>query len=108
MTEWVDDGALEHPADRARSTRRVSVFPDRTVLGRSNGQRVPVRRERVVPEELDPDRRETGGSWTARAVRGRFVGEIKGRAISRQPGNNVASAIKTPKECRAKGCLVEL
>jgi hypothetical protein len=59
VTERVDDGALEHPADRSRSTRGVSVFPDRALLDRSGSYASLVYGDGVVHEEFDPHRRET-------------------------------------------------
>src|SRR5437867_10284888 len=72
VTERVDDGALEHPPDRPRSYRRVRMFPHWTVLDSAGGQRLPVDRDGVVHEELDPHGRETHRRWAARAVRGRL------------------------------------
>ena len=50
MPERVQQGALEHVLDWARSNRRIFMFGDRTSLGCSRSQSVLVHREGVVYE----------------------------------------------------------
>ncbi len=70
MTERVDDGALEQPADRTRPGDGMGVFSHRTVVDGSGGKRLLVHRDRVVDEQLDPDSGEASRRRTASAVRG--------------------------------------
>ena len=87
-----------------RSDGLVRVFVDGAVLDRSGVERSLLHSGGIVHEELDPHGRETGGGGTARAVRGRVVGEKELRAVNRQSGDDVPS-IQVPEDDRAECAL---
>jgi len=78
-----------------------------TVLDSSRGQRLPVHRNGVVHEELDPHGREPHGGRAASAVRGRFVREEKLGPVNGESSDDVPAASQVPEERRAEGRLVE-
>ena len=77
------------------SLRFVPVFFDWTVLNSTGSQRLPVRRDRVVNKELDPDGREPRGGWAASAIFGSFVGEEELGAVDGESSDDV-SAVQVP------------
>jgi len=108
VPERVHHSALEHPPDRVRSSRRVRMFLDWTVLDRSSVQHLPVHGDGIVHEELDSDGRETSGRWTVRPVRGRLVGEEELGAVNRESGDDMSATVQVPQERRAECGCVEL
>src|SRR3954469_17557295 len=68
VSEWVNDGALQHAVDRARARGCVLVLFDGGVVGGSSGHCLPVDGDGIVHEEFNPYGGEACRRWTTRAV----------------------------------------
>ena len=50
MSEWIDDGALQHSFDRSRSSCRMMMFLDGTTVDGSRRQRLSMHANRIIDE----------------------------------------------------------
>ena len=108
MAERVHTGTLQHPPNWLWSNRRMLVFFNRTMFGRSGSQSLLVHRDGIVHEQFNPRRCESEGGRTSCSARGRFLCEKEFGSVNHEPRHNRRTAIEVPQDRCIKGGLIEV
>jgi len=98
MAERVHNGTLQHPPNWLWSNRRMLVFFNRTMFGRSGSQSLLVHRDGIVDEQFNPHRCESEGGRTSSSVRGRFLCEKEFGSVDHEPRHDRRTAIEVPQD----------
>lgn len=106
MAKGIDDGTLEHSADRLRAEGFVLVVLGGAVFGGACSESLTVNCDGIVDEEFNSNGSETSGRGSASAVFGSFLCEKEWRAVDLQACDGVA-LVNGPKKRCAESSLVE-